>query len=223
MVIYLHRKNKLLINLIIFISVVGLIIGSGYIISYLKYNDYGLVELETLKVQNKLLQDELDSIENLKTIKEDYIIGKVIIRNIHEFYNEIVIDLGYDNQIKEGDAVLNSEGLIGIVYKVERNKSYIKLSSSDYNISVKINDTYGNLSAGKITMLNKYSELKEGDKVYTSNYSGLPENIYIGEIESISFDNENLGQTAKIKLIDNHNLNYVAVIVGAKWYTSDLS
>jgi len=81
MVIYLHRKNKLLINLIIFISIVGLIIGSGYIISYLKYNDYDLVELETLKVQNKLLQDELDSIENLKTIKEDYIIGKVKIHH----------------------------------------------------------------------------------------------------------------------------------------------
>ena len=44
----------------------------------------------------------------------------------------------------------------------------------------------------------------------------MPEGIYIGEIEKIDSDNEELGQIAKIKLLDNKNLNYIAVFTRSK-------
>lgn len=194
------------------------IIGGGYYLSYLKYKDYEPIDAQALKVQNKLLQDELEKYDNFKSIKGDYLVGRIIVRNLYDFYNEIIVNLGTKDNINIGNVVINSEGLIGVVYKVEENKSYIKLLTSDYNISVKINETYGNISSGKITLLDKYNEIKVGDKVYTSGYSGLYEGIYIGEIESVSLDNEKLGQVAKVKLIDNKHLNYVAILTGTKWY-----
>lgn len=192
------------------------IIGGGYYLSYLKYKDYEPIDAQALKVQNKLLQDELEKYDNFKSIKGDYLVGRIIVRNLYDFYNEIIVNLGTKDNINIGNVVINSEGLIGVVYKVEENKSYIKLLTSDYNISVKINETYGNISSGKITLLDKYNEIKVGDKVYTSGYSGLYEGIYIGEIESVSLDNEKLGQVAKVKLIDNKHLNYVAILTGTK-------
>lgn len=214
--IFLHRKNKLVYNIIFFFLIVVFIIGSGYYLSYLKYNDYDLTEVEALKAQNKLLQDELKEYEVFKSRKGTYVIGRIIVRDIYNFYKEVVVDLGAKDNIKIGDAVINSEGLVGVVYKVEENKSYIKLLTSNYNISVKINETYGNINGGKITLLDKYNEINVGDKVYTSSYSGLNEGIYIGEIESIHLDNEKLGQVAKVKLIDNKHLNYVAILTEEK-------
>ncbi len=214
MVIYLYRRKVLLNKIFTILIVLTTILGSGYFISYFKYNDYDLIELESLKEQNKLLEDKLSAFNEL--YNDNYIIGKVIIRNIHDFYNEIVINLGTDNLVQEGDAVLNNEGLIGVVYKVDKNKSFVKLLSGDYNVSVKVKDTYGNLNKGKISLLDKYSNLNIGDKVYTSGYSEMPEGIYIGEIEKIDSDNEELGQIAKIKLLDNKNLNYIAVFTRSK-------
>ena len=107
---------------------------------------------------------------------------------------------------------MNDEGLIGIVYKVDNNKSYIKLLSSNYNISVKINNTYGNLNKGTITMIDKYSSINVGDKVYTSGLDEVIGNIYIGEVISVSKDKDDLGKEIKIKYIDNTNLNYVAIL-----------
>ena len=63
-------------------------------------------------------------------------------------------------------------------------------------------------------MLDKYSEIKEGDLVYTSGLSYMPKGIYVGKIKSVGFDKDNLGQEAEVLLVDNDNLNYVAVIVG---------
>lgn len=212
MVIYLHRKNELFLRVFILFLLVIIIWGGGYIISYLRYNDYDITMMEALKVQNQLLQEEIDSVSNLKAIKGDYLIGKVIFRNIHEFYSEIVVNLGSEDGISIGDAVLNSDGLIGIVNRVDNSKSYVKLLSGDYNVSVKVNDIYGNLNDGKITLLDKFSKVNKGDKVYTSGYGEIAENIYIGQIEEITSDKENLGQIAKVKLLDNHNLNYVAIL-----------
>jgi len=216
MVIYLQRKNELIIKITITLFLILCICGSSYLWNRLRVNNKDIVELEALKIENQKLKTEIEEYNKFKEINEEYIIGKVIIRNLHDFYNEIVIDLGSNQEINVGDAVLNEFGLIGIIYKTEENKSFARLISSNYNISVKINETYGNLNKGQITLLDKYSEIKVGDKVYTSGYSETPDGIYIGEIEEIKNDEVNLGQIAKIKLIDVTNLNYVSIIRSVK-------
>ncbi len=210
--IYLKRQNKLIIKIFIFLFLIFLITSGGYYLSYLRYNDKELIDYEALKIEN----DELRALKNLdylQNIENTYLVGRVITRDIHDFYHEVIINLGQDDGIKEGSAVINSEGLIGITYKVMEHKTIVKLLTSDYNISVKINDTYGNLNNGTISLLDKYNTLNEGDEVYTSNYGGLPNDIYIGKVTKILPDSEKLGCLAQIDLVDNRHLNYIAVVL----------
>ncbi len=211
--ICLRWKKNTITKVCMFFLVIILICSSGYLASYLRYNDRDIVDVEAIKLQNKLLKEKLSEVENLNAKEGDFIIGKVVFRNMHDFYNEVIIDLGTIDGVEIGSAVLNSEGLIGIVYKVEREKAFVKLLSGNYNVSVKINETYGNLNNGIITLLNKYAGISVGDKVYTSNYGGVQSDIYIGEVTEIIMDNNGLGQEAKVKLIDNNNLNYISVMV----------
>ena len=211
MVIYLRWRKEILFRIIMVLCLLSTIYLGGYYFSYFKYNDRELVDIEALKTQNRILQDEINSLNGIIN-NEDYLIGKVIFRNIHDFYGEIVINLGSEDGINKNDAVLNCDGLIGIVYKVEKNKSFVKLLSTDYNVSVKINDTYGNLNKGKVTLLSKYSEFNIGDKVYTSGYSGLQEGIFVGTIKEVYMDKNNLGKEVSLELVDNTNLNYVSIV-----------
>lgn len=212
MVIYLRWRKEIFFRIIIIIFLIASICLGGYYASYLKYNDKKIVDLEALRTQNRLLQKEIEEINGLKTEKGEYIIGKVILRNMHDFFGEVVINLGSNDGVKKNDAVLNSEGLVGVVYRVEENKSFVKLLSSDFNVSVKINDTYGNLNKGKVNLLSKYSDFHEGDKVYTSGYSGLQEGIFVGTIKEVFMEKNNLGKEVSVELVDNTNLNYVSVI-----------
>lgn len=214
--ICLRRKNVLVGKIILILFLIMLIWGGGYGLSYLRYNDCDITELEALRVQNRLLQEEINEVEGLREIQGEYLIGKVILRDIHEFYNEVVVNLGSDDGVRKGDAVLNSEGLVGVVYDIKSDKSYVKLLSGNYNVSVKIKDTYGNLNQGEINLIDKYTELSEGDEVYTSGYGEMSAGMYIGKIKNIGVDHENLGQVAKVQLIDNHNLNYVAILIQSK-------
>ena len=215
---YLKRIIKYIVNILITILIlVGVYYGSFYA-TELRYNDKKITEYETLKTENKRLKKQIKELKkelNINIEGYDYIISKVIIRDIHEFYKEIVIDKGKKDGLKKGQAILNNEGMIGIIDKVEKNQSVVKLLSSDYNVSVSINDTYGNLSSGKVTLLDKYSEIKEGDKVYTSGLATIPKGLYIGKVSNIKNDSQNIGKEASVNLINNTNLNYVVVIKGA--------
>lgn len=210
MVIYLHNKNSIKLKFLVFMLFLIFIYGVGYICSFLRYDNRELIETKVLLTQNQLLKKEL---EDSKIAKNSYDceIGKVIIRDMHNFYNEVVIDIESEN-VKIGSPVINEEGLIGIIYKKEKTLSYVKLLTSDYNVSVKIKDTYGNLNAGKITLVDKYADIKVGDLVYTSGLNEIPKDIYIGKIKKVNMDNENLGKEIEIELINNKYLNYVGVI-----------
>lgn len=190
------------------------IVFSGYTSSFLLFNNEKYVINKAAEIELNKIKNDISSIDSFKDLSGDYIIGRVIQRDIHNFYNEVVINIGTINGVSENDAVINEEGLIGIIYKVTEYYSYVKLLTSDYNVSVKINDTYGNLSNGKVTLLDKYSEINENDKIYTSGYSKTIKDIYIGKISNVRYDNENLGKEVDVRLIDNHNLNYIAVIRG---------
>lgn len=202
-------------NCLLLLLVVIFIYAVGYFSSYLKYDDFTIIESEILVRENQILKKELSKIENINIEYDDYVIGKVLYRDIYSFYEEIVINLG-DDQVTVGDAVVNNYGLVGVIYKVEKNMSYVKLLSSDYNISVVVNDTYGNLNNGTISLLDKYSDIKEGDLVYTSTYGDVLDGIYVGKVKSVTYDSDGLGKKAEIEIANNKNLNYIGVVKKVK-------
>ena len=124
----------------------------------------------------------------------------------------MVLNVGTNVGVEVNDAVLNYNGLVGIVTKVEKNKCNVKLLTSNFNISVRINDTYGNLNDSVVTMIDKYSDINIGDDIYTSGLDDVPGDIYVGEVLSVSLDNDELGKEVKVKLVDNNYLNYVYIV-----------
>ena len=65
--------------------------------------------------------------------------------------------------------------------------------------------------------LNKYSDIKEGDFVYTSNYGDVEKDIYVGIVKKVSYDKDGLGKEVEVELVDNKNLNYIGVVKRIKW------
>lgn len=207
MVICLQNKYKVCIFYIIVGLFIVLSFMLGNIFSYLRFDDKKYVSSYVLRLKNKELEDEVRELR--KFVNSDlnefsYVIGKVKYRDLYKFNEEIVIDV---RDVSKGDAVVNSEGLIGIVVS---DKGNVKLLTSTYNVSVSIGECYGNLSNGSVDMVDKECNVREGDKVYTSGLGNIVKGIYVGSVSKV--DNDSLGLVLSIDLIDNSNLNYVGVI-----------
>lgn len=203
-----------------YLLIIGLLIAIysiSFSLDFLRVDNSNLVELNFLRSENNRLRKQIMEMEEKISFSlddYDYVIGKVVIRDIHDFYKEVIINKGTQDGIEEGMAVVNQEGLIGVILDSDKKTSIVKLLTSEYNVSVKLTDTYGNLSMGKITMLDKYSEVKEGDVVYTSGLSKIPAGLLVGEVTSVKMDSNALGKEAKVNLVNNKNLNYIAIIKG---------
>lgn len=215
MVIYLQRKNKYFFRILSLFLIIAFIILSNYIFNYLKYNNKDIVEIATLEKELDILRNEVKSLDKSKKINSDYVIARVVLRDIHEFYKEIVINVGSD-KVNVGDVVVNEEGLIGLVDKVNKETAIVKLLSSGFSLSVQVDETYGNLNGDKVDLLDKYSTLKEGDIITTSGLTNIPKGIYVGKIKEVKMDENNLGQELKVELVDNSDLIYVGVISSIK-------
>ena len=203
-----------------YLLIIGLLIAIysiSFSLDFLRVDNSNLVELNFLRSENNRLRKQIMEMEEKISFSlddYDYVIGKVVIRDIHNFYKEVIINKGTQDGIEEGMAVVNQEGLIGVILDSDKKTSIVKLLTSEYNVSVKLTDTYGNLSMVKITMLDKYSEVKEGDVVYTSGLSKIPAGLLVGEVTSVKMDSNALGKEAKVNLVNNKNLNYIAIIKG---------
>lgn len=188
----------------------------SYYVTYLKYNDKDVIEKEVLILENQNLKDENGKLLEAMSLKEhnpDCVMARVIVRDIHKFYSEVVVDEG-EGVIKKGNAVVNSDGLIGLVSDVKNDRSFVKLLTGEYNVSVIVNGAYGNLNNGYVTLNDKYVEIKKGDKVYTSGLTSIPKDIFVGEVLAVSRTENDLTQRLEVNLINNNNLNYVAILVG---------
>lgn len=210
MVIYLYKKRVVILKIISFILLFIFLYGLSYFSSYIKYKDRYYVELDGLRLENQLLKKELNDLVNINY--EEGIIAKVILRDMYSFYDELVINVGSNDNINIYDSVICNGSLVGIVTKVNDKTSNVKLISSNYNISVKIGNTYGNLNKGIVTMIDKYSDISVGDLVYTSGLDNILSDIYIGKVKDVSLDEDGLSNKVIIEYEDNSNLNYVYVV-----------
>lgn len=209
------RKNWFYISLIII-----------YLIFLTKDNFIGLINNKddianskcTLE-NNSIIKDyeKLLNFMNLTENKQDLIYSKVITREIYEFYDKITITKNENDNIKKGDIVINEYGLIGTISKVNKNSCEVSLiTSNDTNISVKVGESYGILHSKdhklKIKNMKIEGSIKEGDEVYTSGLTLVPEGIKIGKVKNIKKDELELEYILDIESISLHNLKYLGVI-----------
>ena len=179
------------------------------------------------------LQNEVTELKNVlklnATLSEyTYVNATVVNRNIGYWYNNLTIDKGSKNGIKEGDAVITSNGLIGKIVNVSNFSSTVKLLTSDEisnKISVKVKSNNKNLY-GLLVGYNRDSDIyelegitdskdiKEGDTVTTTGLTDyFPSGIIIGKVKKVVKDEYDLNSIVEVKpTVDFKNISIVTVL-----------
>ena len=153
-------------------------------------------EIDRLK---KAYNNVLDFKNNIN-INEDYYISNVY-KNNYSFDKLIINGTNYNIN----DEVLNNDGLIGFISKINDKYSEIKYIYNS-RVPVKINNEYGKIIDSDIDnnlIVSEVENVNINDKVYSVN------NSYIGKV--IKIDNNNLNKKLTIKTIDLSNINYVLI------------
>lgn len=182
----------------------------------------------TLEREKEL--EELKKINNLASTLTDFdsITSLVLNRNKMYWFNSLTINSGSD-KIQEGDAVISSSGLIGIINKVSKKTSEVKLiTTSDINTKISVmiktnNDTiYGIMNNYnkennylEVTTVNKIGDIDIKDSlVYTTGLGGiLPSGIIIGNVKEVVRDKYDVTNIIHVTLSSNINdLKYVKVL-----------
>lgn len=158
---------------------------------------------------------ELKSALNLNSTLSEYtyVNATVVNRNIGYWYNTFTIDKGSKNGIKEGDAVITNEGLIGKIINVSNFSSSVKLLTTDEinnKFSIKVtsegNKNYGLLvgydkekNVYRIEGITNSEKIKKGDYVTTTGLTEyFPSGILIGYVSNIVKDEYDLNSVIEV-------------------------
>ena len=181
-----------------------------------------LRELEIIKSENETLKGYV----NLKDKYTDYttVPGYIINKDINNYSNVIVINVGENDGIKINMAVISDEGLVGHVISVTKNTAKVQtlidtssavscvVGSARDNIIIK--GTLDNKSMLKATSISTSATLLEGDKVETSGLGGIyPKGIVVGTVKSITNTKNLTNRYAMIEpSVDFNKIETVLVI-----------
>ena len=164
--------------------------------------------------------NELLKINDFKITSElNLVVSKVMLRDIYEFSDTLTIYKGTNAGIKEGNAVITDKGLIGVISKVNKESSVVKLiTNKSSNISVRIGSSYGILNMQDnsliVSDLSMYDDVFIGEEVYTSGIGNLPGDIYIGNVIDIKANNTEIEKILEVSpVVDLSMVNYVMVVV----------
>lgn len=202
------------------------------------YKEYKKLKEETKKIemykaQIKELEKEVKKLEKTVGLNDtitDYkkINAEVINRNIGTWYNTLNINKGSKAGIKNGMAVIVSEGLIGKIVNVSNFTSTVKLLSTDElsnKISIKIETENGSVY-GLLTKYNKKkniyliegissnSKINKDDKVVTTGLSEVfPSGILVGSVKKVTVDDYELATAIEVTpAVDFDDINIVTVL-----------
>ena len=199
------KNNKYIFLLIILLVVISRnslvnLINNTLKSFFIKDNN---IEINYLNSEINRLKNEYNSLLDFKNninINENYYISNIY-KNNYSFDKLIINGTNYNIN----DEVLNNDGLIGFISKINDKYSEIKYIYNS-RVPVKINNEYGKIIDSDIDnnlIVSEVENVNINDKVYSVN------NSYIGKV--IKIDNNNLNKKLTIKTIDLSNINYVLI------------
>ena len=190
--------------------------------------EYDALEAKYDEVTKELKEMELLLELNASLSEGSYVNATAIARNIDYWYHLISLDKGGKNNVKKGDAVVNSKGLIGYIDTVANYSSTLKLLTAEnlnHKISVKIEvgDSY---VFGLLTYYDEDKNLfeiegisentgipKEALVTTTGLGNAFPSGLVIGRVNSVSLDHFELAKTVYVKpSVDFNDINYVTIV-----------
>lgn len=177
------------------------------------------VILQQYRLENERLRTELGY---RKDSPLNFAAAKVISRDPTNFSQTVVIDIGADQGIKEGAAVLSEGVLVGRVSNVQSFTSSVMLvtdpqSKIDAQISSSgdngiLRGSYG--SGMVLDMISQNASVVKGDEVVTFGLTGsVPKGLLIGTVgEFQSQKNDILQKVTIIPSVDLKGLYFVSVV-----------
>ena len=165
-----------------------------------------LITTKNVYLENQRLKGELKNLELIITENNDLkelvnfhdnfvfskITGRAVLESHENFHHYYLLNIGVQNGIQKGNAVVAQDRLIGRIIDVSNTFSKMQLlTSKDLKIPVSILNTgYNAVAAGldqdeylRLLYLTDESEIKEGQVVVTSGDGGyIPYGIYVGEV-----------------------------------------
>jgi len=215
--------KKIGIYVIIFILVIllreNIAFFYGNILGVFKLdNNYykSIINLKDKKI--KMLENEYKEYDkfssNIKLLNYNYLMSKIQYR---ESYNGDIykIQYGKNKNIINGLGVTNEYGLIGVITNVNKKTSELTTIRKLKDISVKVSGCFGKLNYIDneyiISDISNYDKVYVNDKVYTSGYGSIKENLYIGKV--VKIENDDISKKVYIDTeVDFNNLNYVLIV-----------
>ncbi len=148
--------------------------------------------------------------------------AQIIGKDPSNWFKTIIIDKGTDDGIKENQAVVTHQGVVGHIIEVTPKAAKVLLIS-DQNSSVAViiqdNRTEGimlGMQHGrcKIDYLTRTAEIHEGDMVITSGLGGIfPKGLRVGAVTQIKKKSYGLFQDAEVHpFVDFSKLEEVLII-----------
>lgn len=204
----------------------------SYITEYLNVKDENYkLALENITLRKQLKSNYINNVLTIKNVNDSiykqkycYFAAKVINNSVMNQFNLLTINKGRNQGIKPDMAVINSQGVVGIVKDVSPNFSIvIPEININAHISAKIKKKgyFGTLSWDgfnyRFAQFNEipfHVKIAKGDTLVTSGFSSIfPEGIMIGVISNFDLNEGNNFYNISVLLsTDFMSLNHVYVI-----------
>ena len=192
-----------------------------------------LVDNKSLIISDELTKNYINTLErDIKEYKDitnlkDCINASVIYRNPVFWYDELTINKGKKDNIKEESVVINNKGIVGVITKVYDDTSIITLITNinkDNKITVGITNNedtiYGIISKYDkykneliISEITKDIEVDDNLNVITTSFTNtFKEGMIIGKVKNIENDSNGLSKNIiATPVVDYNNIKYVCV------------
>lgn len=188
-------------------------------------------EYRTILQENTQLQEIL---RISKHINYDMISARIIVRNPSDWFRSVIIDKGYEDNIKSDMPVVAivdaKETLVGRIFEVNKNTSKVLLITdglSSVSVRAVRSETDGIIEGrGEPYLLLDYlladSDIKIGDEIVTSGVGGIfPAGLPVGTVCEVFSEKKFYFKQAFVKTaIDLNKINIISVIVPIPLYQS---
>ena len=223
----------------VFFTTANDVVGSAYdVISGITSYIHLQVENQELEATNQALRKEVnslksqlasmqqDSVRRLPHLPRQYDIvsAQVVNMTLHKANNLITINKGEADGIRPEMGVVNSRGVVGIVYLTSRHYSIVMpLLNEDSKISCRLRNSEffgslvwkrGNADIAYVTSVPRHAHVQKHDIVETNGYSDIfPPGLPIGVVQHIGDSPDGMSYFLRTKLFANFStLREVSVI-----------
>ena len=182
-----------------------------------------LIDYNNLKNENEQLKQALNIQKSNKNFKVE--VANFVARNPNDHFG-FTINIGENKELKTGNIVLTKNGLVGTVTKTANSTASVTTIlglNSQIPVVDSKQDEKGILTGsaeyskdGLCVMqhLNKFTKCEVGDIISTFGSSNFPEDIPVGKIKEIKYEENGMSSIAVIEPFEN--VQYIKDLVVIK-------